>query len=287
MQYVEPKYIHMKSSSEFNEKWIQDLIEKDPGILGLGTLSFVSKEKSLPGGGRVDLVLGDDDDSVRYEVEVQLGKTDPSHIIRVLEYWDIEKKRYPQYDHVAVLVAEEITARFFNVISLFNGAVPIIAVQMKCVEVEGKVTIVFSKILDLMALDRRPIIGPVIGATSRAEWEKKIGKEMLGLIDELKDACSKLPEIDGDISLAYMKSSINLVCKGKTSVYCYPQKKYVRVAVKLPRSTETDDMLSASNLDVMNYNTKLGRYRVRMHKDDDTDYQTIAKLISLAYEESE
>ena len=55
-----------------------------------------------------------------------------------MEYWDIEKKRNPQYDHVAVLIAEDITARFFNVISLFNGVVPIIALQVKCVEMEGK-----------------------------------------------------------------------------------------------------------------------------------------------------
>ena len=30
-----------------------------------------------------------------YEVEVMLGETDPSHIIRCIEYWDIEKRKYP------------------------------------------------------------------------------------------------------------------------------------------------------------------------------------------------
>ena len=47
-----------------------------------------------------------------------------SHIIRTIEYWDIERKRYPQYEHCAVLVAEDITSRFLNVISLFNGTIP-------------------------------------------------------------------------------------------------------------------------------------------------------------------
>jgi len=41
----------------------------------------------------------------RYEVEIQLGATDESHIIRTIEYWDIERKRYPQYEHTAVIVA--------------------------------------------------------------------------------------------------------------------------------------------------------------------------------------
>ena len=30
------------------------------------------------------------------------------------EYWDIERRRYPQYDHCAVLIAEDITSRFLN-----------------------------------------------------------------------------------------------------------------------------------------------------------------------------
>jgi len=44
-----------------------------------------------------------------YEIEIQLGSTDESHIIRTIEYWDIERKRYPQYDHTAVIIAEDIT----------------------------------------------------------------------------------------------------------------------------------------------------------------------------------
>lgn len=62
------------------------------------------------------------DTNGRYEVEVQLGSTDESHIIRTIEYWDIERKRYPQYDHTAVIVAEDITSRCLNVISLIRPA---------------------------------------------------------------------------------------------------------------------------------------------------------------------
>ena len=75
------------------------------------------------------MLLSDPETQTRYEVEIQLGATDETHIIRTIEYWDIERQRYPQYDHVGVIVAEEITARFFNVISLFNRAIPLIAIQ--------------------------------------------------------------------------------------------------------------------------------------------------------------
>ena len=59
-------------------------------------------------------MLQDADGIERYEVEIQLGATDESHIIRTIEYWDIERKRYPQYNHTAIIIAEDITSRFLN-----------------------------------------------------------------------------------------------------------------------------------------------------------------------------
>ena len=56
-----------------------------------------------------------------------LGALDESPGIRTIEYWDIERQRYPTYEHRAVIIAEEIPARFFNVIRLLNRAVPLIA----------------------------------------------------------------------------------------------------------------------------------------------------------------
>jgi len=34
--------------------------------------------------------------NTRYHVELQLGATDESHIIRTIEYWDTERRRWPQ-----------------------------------------------------------------------------------------------------------------------------------------------------------------------------------------------
>ena len=115
---------------------MQTLISDDPSLLGLGELDLIRQEKLQPGAGRLDLLLHDDDEGVRYEVELQLGQTDPSHIVRTIEYWDLERRHSPQYSHVAVIVAENITSRFFNVISLFNRAIPIIAVQVQAIEVD-------------------------------------------------------------------------------------------------------------------------------------------------------
>ncbi len=118
MKYVKPTRLLLTGHPEFNERWVQGRIAEDPSLLGLGDLIVKDKERIHPRAGRLDLLCQDAESNQRYEIEIQLGRTDESHIIRSLEYWDIERKRYPQYDHTAVIVAEDITSRFLNVIAL-------------------------------------------------------------------------------------------------------------------------------------------------------------------------
>jgi hypothetical protein len=80
-------------------------------LLGLGDIVLKDKERVQPHAGRLDLLCQDREfeSKRRYEIEIQLGKTDESHLIRTIEYWDVERKRYPHYEHTAVIVAETIT----------------------------------------------------------------------------------------------------------------------------------------------------------------------------------
>jgi hypothetical protein len=135
VKFVKHERIWLREHAQFNERWVQERIAEDPRILGLGELVLKDKERRQPHAGRLDLLLQDPDNDRRYEVELQLGRTDESHIIRTIEYWDIEKRRYPHYDHCAVIVAEDITTRFLNVIALFNSAIPIIAIQMSALAI--------------------------------------------------------------------------------------------------------------------------------------------------------
>ena len=153
--------------------------------LGLGEELIVKDvERHQPGAGRLDVLLNDPLTNTRYEVEIQLGRTDESHIIRTLEYWDREKRRFPQYEHVAVIVAEEITGRFLNVINLFNKAIPLIAIQMSAIEVDGGMTLHATKVLDrdLPALEEEDEPGQ---ETDRSYWVQKSSAEMLGVVDKL------------------------------------------------------------------------------------------------------
>ena len=85
----------------FDEYWLQTQIFENPELLGLGeSLMSIEREKRQSSGGKLDILMQDpDDNNSLYEIEIMLGETDPSHIIRTLEYWDLERKRYPQRQH--------------------------------------------------------------------------------------------------------------------------------------------------------------------------------------------
>lgn len=182
-KYIKLDRILLQDHPDLDERWIQARIAEDPSILGLGDLVLKDKERPQPRAGRLDLLLQDPDTSRRFEVEVQLGPTDESHIIRTLEYWDIERKRYPQYEHSAVLIAEDITSRFLNVISLFNGTIPLIAIQMQALTVNEGVTLVFTTVMD--ELTRGPVAEDeeLREATDRGYWEGRGTKATLATLD--------------------------------------------------------------------------------------------------------
>ncbi|NYS26903.1 hypothetical protein HUK65_18270 [Rhodobacteraceae bacterium 2376] len=185
--FTKPKRISLRNHPVYSENWMQDIIADDPKIIGLGDLVLRDRERRQTRAGRLDLLLQDPDTYKRYEVELQLGATDEAHIIRCIEYWDIERKRYPQYEHCAVLIAEDITSRFLNVVSLFNGAIPLIAIQVQAYQVGDHVTLVFTKVLDemqrgLVDEDEDAISAP----TDRAYWEKEKGTpKTVALMDRL------------------------------------------------------------------------------------------------------
>ena len=167
-----------------DEKWLQNQIASNPSILGLGDLTLLRKELKQSSGGRLDMVLSDPDSETMYEVEIMLGATNPSHIIRTIEYWDIESRRYPNREHRAVIVAEEITNRFFNVIWLLNRSLPIIAIQLDVLKVKGDFILHFTKILDIYETPEAGEEQPDVMA-DRQYWEKRSSPAAMAIFDRL------------------------------------------------------------------------------------------------------
>lgn len=283
MKYEPITKLSLKSHPELSERWVQDRIAENPQILGLGDVVLKDKERIQPRAGRLDLLLQDAEASHRYEVEVQLGKSDESHIIRTIEYWDIERKRYPQYEHTAVIVAEEITARFLNVISLFNGTIPLIAVQMSAVELAGTVSLLFTTVLDEARLGLVDEDEEVQEVTDRAYWESRGSKATVAMADEV---LKLVAEFAPGLELKYNKFYIGLASNGQPNnfVQFRPQKNALRVEVRLPQSQETEAAIETAGLDVMDYDKRWGRYRLRLGKGEVSRFaEVLSELAKQAY----
>ena len=283
MEFAKFETVSIKNHPELNERWIQDRIAEDPSIIGLGDLVLKDRERLQPRAGRLDLLLQDLDSNRRYEVEIQLGATDESHIIRTIEYWDIERKRYPQYDHTAVIVAEDITSRFLNVISLFNGIIPIIAIQMKALRSEERIGLVFTTVVDQMVLGYVDDDEEGQEPTDRAYWENRGSKKTLALVDELYEIAKTH---DPALELKYNKFYIGLAKDSVPNnfVIFRPKKGFLRIEPRLKNSPETQERLESAGLVVMDYDSRWGRYRIKLQPGDIEKHEGIlTEVIAEAY----
>jgi len=288
MKYAKPQRIILKGHPEFNERWVQQRIAEDPSLLGLGDLVLKDKERIQPHAGRLDLLCQDAEASKRYEIEVQLGKTDEAHIIRTIEYWDDERRRYPQYEHTAVIVAEDMTVRFLRVISLFNGVIPLVAVQMQALQLNDQISLVFTTVLSEIRLGLVDEDEEVAEVTDRAYWESRANKKTMEITDSLVGILS---ELDPGLAPKYNKFYIGLAKNDQPNnfVIFRPQKDWVRLEPRLDRSDEIQGKLEAAGLDVMDYDTRWGRYRIRLTPKDfqsGTTLLLLRELLKNAYDEA-
>jgi len=281
-KYIKPEKVTLKNHPELNEKWVQKIIGEDPSILGLGDVILKDRERIQPRAGRLDLLLQDSDSTRRYEVEIQLGKTDESHIIRTIEYWDIERKRYPQYEHCAVLVAEDITSRFLNVISLFNGFIPLIGIQMNALKMGDSISLIFTTVLDQMTLGLVDEEEEVAEVTDRSYWEKRGTKATVSLVDNLFEI---IQSFDPSFELKYNKFYIGLAKEGQPNnfVVFRPKKKFVRIDLRIPKEQETENRIEEAGLDLMEY-SRSGRTRIKLTKKEIKEqHEFLTELIKMAY----
>lgn len=283
LKFIKPERIWLANHPEYREKWVQERIAEDPSILELGDLVLKDKERSLPRSGRLDLLFQDAESNTRYVVEIMLGSLDESHIIRTIEYRDIERKRYPQYDHYGVIVAEDITSRFLNVIGLFNGSIPLIALQMSALKFNEHISLVFTKVMDAMPLGMPDEDEEVQAVTDRSYWENRGTKETVALADEMLELVKSFaPELE----LKYNKFYIGLAKDGQPNNFAIfrAKKNSFRAEIRLASSPEIDQQLETAGIEVMDYDTRWSHYRLRLTKNDIKKHSDLLlKLLKMSY----
>ena len=287
LQLVKGTKIWLKDHPEYDETWLREIIAKDPSILGLGDLVLKETERRQPKAGRLDLLLQDTGRNIRYEVEIMLGQMDESHIVRCIEYWDIERRRFPRYDHFPVLVAEEITTRFLNVISLFNQVIPLIAIQMNAIQIDDKLTLQFTKVLDWLPpgtdqeeeeLSEREI-------TDRAYWDKRGTAITIGMADE----CLKiLKGINSSLIFNYTKYYVGLAENNRVNNFIQfrPKKKFLDVGIRVVDLESLREIATQQGIETT-WDKRWGRVYLTLYEGDvSTHREFLERVFNNAYKES-
>ena len=283
MKFVKHKTVSLKAHQDMNEAWLQDVIADDPSIIGIGDVVLKDKERIQPGAGRLDLLFQEAEGNGRFEVEIQLGASDESHIIRTIEYWDIERRKYPQYDHTAVIIAEDITSRFLNVISLFNGFIPIMAIQVTAIQMsEDTVGLQFTKILDTLKLGLLDDDEQTAEPTDRAYWENRASKKTVKLVDEVL-ALAKVFASSAEMNFNKHYIGFRIDGKSRNFAVCRPRRKAMRLSIKLANSTENEELIANADIDLDQH--KHGWYEFNLNDGDiEKNGDVLSNLLKQAYD---
>jgi len=266
LKFTKHEKLSLKNHPQFSEVWLHDRICDDTSLLGLGNLDVLERERAQHSGGRLDVLMSDIENNTRYEAEIMLGATDPSHIIRCIEYWDIERRRYPAYEHVAVIIAEEITSRFLNVMSLLAGSIPLIAIQLDALQVEEKILLNFVKVLDQRMLREDDTLEIEGSNVDRSWWESHKGVDKLQLCDRLLEIANE--KASTPLELRYKKGYVNMSPPGSFFNVCmlWPKQQFVRIHFKVTEAANWVDRLEEAGMDVMT--PRAGRLRMRLTTND-------------------
>ena len=269
MEFVKSEPVSLKGSKEYSEKWLQKQLAENPEILGLGSITHRDTERVQLNGGRLDLMFDDDSAKVRYTVELQLGATDETHIIRTLEYWDNERSRNPHIDHIAVIVAEDVTSRFLNVISLFNKSVPIIAIQLNALKVNGALTLHAVKVLDISSTVGWDEDSNGASATDRAYWIKKSTQKSVEFADKVLELIQATTQ-DQALELKYNKYYIGLAHSGVANNFITMKPRKSGGMVIQFKIQRTDDLTKSieEKLEFQSYDVQWGLYNISLSEHD-------------------
>jgi len=264
LNYIKAEKIYLKD--HFDEKWLQDKIEEDPSILGLGDISTVQRERKQSSGGRIDFLFLDAEAQIMYETEIMLGSTDESHIIRTIEYWDIERRRFPSKDHKAVIVAENITNRFFNVISLMNRSIPIIAIQLNVLKLENNIILNFTKVLDIYE-QPEDVEDLGLETVDRNFWEKKSNQKSIAIMDEM---IAIVKQEYKDLRITYNKHHVATGTQKRNFIWFHPRKTegYCYVELKVGKENIDDVKKIFENIGVSFTLRKEDMLTISLQKDE-------------------
>lgn len=294
---VKTKEIWLKEDETVKEKHIQGMIAKDPTMLGFNELTLIGWEVKYKSRGRLDLLFQSKDLITIYEVEIQLGQLDGSHLFRTVEYWLNERDDKRGHKHVAVLIVEGVTPRALEIINLCMKDVSIIILKMKASKNEnGILELKFEQIptecaimdCDNNAIDHEYKKYPEIVVCDREYYENNAPEALLKASDKIYDF---LKEIDSAVKRNYTTKYMRFK-KDKIRGFVFieiEQDKLILLKLVLKKLAETETKIREADLNLKEYyqrkDKKCGEYIIRITEDDIKNKEKdLKELLQMTYD---
>ncbi len=154
---------------------------------------------------------------------------------------------------------------------------------MKALRVGDKIGLFFTTVVDQLTLGFTDEDEEAQEPTDRTYWENLGSKKTVIMADQLLEIAK---EHDEDLELKYNKFYIGLAIKGLPNnfVVFRPKKGFIRFEPRLKNTTETQERLESAGLDVMDYDSRWGRYRIRLQPGDvEKNKAILSEVIAEAY----
>lgn len=142
---------------------------------------------------------------------------------------------------------------------------------------------VFTTVVDLLTLGLVDEDEEGQEPTDRSYWESRGSKKTVAMADQLL-AIAK--QHDPTLELKYNKFYIGLARNGQACNFMIfrPKKGFIRFEVRLKNTTETQERLESAGLDVMDYDSRWGYYRIRLQPTEiDKHKDILTEVVAEAY----
>jgi hypothetical protein len=138
--------------------------------------------------------------------------------------------------------------------------------------------LVFTKVVDQLSLGLVDEDEETHEVTDRAYWESRGSQRTVAMADAVLELVKKL---DASLELKYNKFYIGLAKNGAPNNFLIfrPAKTFIRFEPRLERSDATQQQLESAGLDVMDYDERWGRYRIRLTPEDMQKHRAVIESV--------
>jgi hypothetical protein len=164
--------------------------------------------------------------------------------------------------------------------------IPLMAIQMNALKFDNHLALVFTTVLDQLSLGLVDDDEETQEVTDRSYWEQRGTKKTVAMADEVLEFAK---QFDESLELKYNKFYIGLARNGVATnfIILRPMKSAMVVAARLKNTAERTEQIENSGLDIMEYESKGGRYRIRLKSGEASKNKDIlTEIVREAYEAS-